>query len=259
MANQSHEEIHEIQNVFHRYDTDASGGIDKRELLKALSELGVECTIKQLDQVMRKFAGGAEELNIIEFNSLVQTLRVARQNGRQVKVKDILPYQDVVRRFYQHGVVMGVFTALIVSNFLSNIIEKEIDPASTLYADTWLQLDNAFNIIFLVELLINMYGCGGPQRREFYSSMWNLFDTVIVVVGLLLMTGADFGPFNKVRRRARGSNSRDASSTLDGITAQHHPAYTLSPVVLTPSLLSDGLCDFDSRRCSSNCCAPFAS
>lgn len=49
----------------------------------------------------------------------------------------------------------------------------------------------AFNIIFLLELLINMYSLGGPFK-PFWSSGWNVFDTIIVTVGVVLMTGAPY-------------------------------------------------------------------
>jgi hypothetical protein len=49
--------------------------------------------------------------------------------------------------------------------------------------------DRFFNIVFLIELLMNIYGSGGPFRR-FWSSGWNVFDFFIVVIGVIFMTGA---------------------------------------------------------------------
>ena len=39
-----------------------------------------------------------------------------------------------------------------------------------------------------------MYGQGGPFK-PFWSSGWNVFDTIIVSVGVVLMTGTPYSPF----------------------------------------------------------------
>ena len=80
-----------------------------------------------------------------------------------------------------------------------NVVEKEIDPASNTYTSTFVALDSTFTIVFLVELLINFYGCGGPHKKMFWNSGWNLFDTVIVVVGVIIMSGANLGSFQKLK------------------------------------------------------------
>ena len=67
--------------------------------------------------------------------------------------------------------------------------EKEIDPREPQkYWMLWYELDVAFNLIFLVALLWNMYGYGGPVR-QFWKSGWNCFDFFIVCVGMIMMTG----------------------------------------------------------------------
>jgi len=106
--------------------------------------------------------------------------------------------QQRVLKFYTHPVIAWGVAVIIVVNFLINIVEKEIDPIPSKYPGTWASFELAFNIIFLLELLINMYGQGGPFK-PFWSSGWNVFDTIIVSVGVVLMTGADLGPFNKLK------------------------------------------------------------
>jgi len=106
--------------------------------------------------------------------------------------------QQRVLRFYTHPVIAWGVAVIIVVNFIINIVEKEIDPIASKYPGTWASFELAFNIIFLLELLINMYGQGGPFK-PFWSSGWNVFDTIIVSVGVVLMTGADLGPFNKLK------------------------------------------------------------
>merc|ERR1711904_701106 len=48
----------------------------------------------------------------------------------------------------------------------------------------WFVLNNIFNVIFIIELAINMYG---RWWREFWSSGWNKFDFIVVAVSVLDM------------------------------------------------------------------------
>jgi len=109
-----------------------------------------------------------------------------------------LPFQQRVLGFYTHPIIAWGVASIIIFNFLINIIEKEIDPIGSKYPEVWAAFELIFNIIFLLELLLNMYGQGGPFK-PFWSSGWNVFDTIIVSVGVVLMTGIDLGPGNKLK------------------------------------------------------------
>ena len=109
-----------------------------------------------------------------------------------------LPYQHKVLTFYQHSLCVYFWASLIVSNFVINVVEKEIDPTGTNYTRVWADLDTAFNVMFLFELLINMYAFGGPFR-PFWSSWWNVFDFIIVTVGMLLVTNLLGDAFSKLK------------------------------------------------------------
>jgi len=54
------------------------------------------------------------------------------------------------------------------------------------------------NIIFLFELMANMYAYGGPVK-QFWASGWNIFDTIIVLVGVLTMVNVLKPPLNKLK------------------------------------------------------------
>ena len=72
-----------------------------------------------------------------------------------------------------------------MSNFLINIIEKEVDPLGR-HNEVEGTFDNIymfFNIVFLLELLVNMYAHG----LRFWISGWNLFDLVVVTIGVISM------------------------------------------------------------------------
>jgi len=48
------------------------------------------------------------------------------------------------------------------------------------------------------ELIANMYSHGGPQKK-FFASGWNVFDTIIVMVGVLTMADVLKPPLNKLK------------------------------------------------------------
>ena len=221
----------DIQSVFEKYDTDRNGNIDPRELQAALYDLGMSVTDEQLGRIMNKYDSSHvnNSLTVDEFDTLVSDMRgsprqgarspanalestPARNPGLFVKICQPtweLPMQRQVWAFYNHPLVVFLVASAIVGNFLVNILEKEFDPRGTLYREhplcaelescgLWENLDLAFNIIFLVELLVNMYAAGGPFW-PFWNSAWNVFDFIIVTVGVILMTGMDLGELNKLK------------------------------------------------------------
>jgi hypothetical protein len=78
-----------------------------------------------------------------------------------------------------------MFVALIIgANFVTNIIEKEIDPHGIHYTDEFRMLEYVYNIFFAAELAVNMYAhcCG-----VFWRCGWNIFDVFVVTVSLVSM------------------------------------------------------------------------
>jgi voltage-gated sodium channel len=57
-------------------------------------------------------------------------------------------------------------------------------------------LNSMFNVIFLVELLFNLYG---SWFLNFWRSSWNVFDFIIVVSGILTMANAVSGPLSELK------------------------------------------------------------
>ena len=72
---------------------------------------------------------------------------------------------------YNHKYVQGFIAALIIANFISNVVEKEIDPSGTLLTDTFTGMEDFFNLIFLFELIINAYA---NWFWPFICSSWNV-------------------------------------------------------------------------------------
>ncbi|KOO20933.1 hypothetical protein Ctob_000430 [Chrysochromulina tobinii] len=110
-----------------------------------------------------------------------------------------LPLQEAVHDFYKHPVTAGAVALIIMANFVINIVEKEIDPdANDLqYPGLWYGADTFFNIIFIFELWANVWGYGGPVKE--WITGWNIFDTIIVAVGVATMANVLGPPFDKLK------------------------------------------------------------
>ena len=111
----------------------------------------------------------------------------------------MLPYQDQVRALYQSSPVQMTIACVITANFIVSICEKEIDPYPPpfkQYPTLWAMMDDMFNTIFLLELLVNLYGL---WFCAFWRDGWNLFDTVVVAVGICTIARLDLGPFNDLK------------------------------------------------------------
>lgn len=111
----------------------------------------------------------------------------------------MLPHQERVRQIYQSTHVQLTIACVIVVAFIVNICEREIDPYPMPYKQypkTWATLDDIFNTMFLLELLFNLYG---TWFCDFWRSGWNIFDLLVVVVGICTITRADLGVFNDLK------------------------------------------------------------
>jgi len=95
----------------------------------------------------------------------------------------------VVARFYNTFQFQMFVACLIGANFLTNIIEKEVDPHGRRYTNEFRLLEMIYNILFTLELLINMYA---HRCAVFWRSGWNIFDVVVVLIGLVNMMNLPF-------------------------------------------------------------------
>ena len=90
--------------------------------------------------------------------------------------------QDSVRRLYRKPVVQWSIALLISGNFVQNCVEKQLDPWNERYPEVWSVMEFVFNVVFLIELVWNMYGSFyiTTLSGHFVSSGWNLFDLLVV-------------------------------------------------------------------------------
>jgi len=93
-----------------------------------------------------------------------------------------LPGQYWVAKIYNSDHIQILVAVLIGFNFLTNIIEKEIDPHGDKYADTFEGFGLFYNICFTVELLVNLYA---HWFKHFFRSGWNVFDCIVVMIGVV--------------------------------------------------------------------------
>ena len=65
--------------------------------------------------------------------------------------------QRDVREAYRHLEYSEGIAVLIMGNFITNLIEKQMDPTGSLYHESWKIVENCWNSIFVVELAWNMW------------------------------------------------------------------------------------------------------
>lgn len=98
--------------------------------------------------------------------------------------RTMLPHQRKVAEFYNSVHVQVLVAAVIGANFLTNIVEKEIDPAGDKFEAVFGVFELFYNIVFTLELAINMYS---GWWRNFWNSGWNVFDVIVVSIGVINM------------------------------------------------------------------------
>lgn len=111
-------------------------------------------------------------------------------------VRSVRRSQQAVAAVYDSTPVQYFVAVFIFSNFVVNCVQAQIDPRATLYVPEFQALEDAFNLIFLVELVVNFYA---HFFRPFVTG-WNMFDMLVVTVGMLSVFRVELpGPFALLR------------------------------------------------------------
>lgn len=124
-------------------------------------------------------------------------------------------YQPAMNKFYTYPLVEYFVAFLIVANFFISITEKWIDPmaghmnpANRKFDALWNGIGLMFNILFLIELAVNMYAywlwdfwcvCNNADGTKWSLNGWNCFDFIIVLVGWLDQLNLISGPLKLLR------------------------------------------------------------
>jgi len=151
-------------------------------------------------------------------SSKLEQLHLRRQliadAAKHAKMKSLWKYQVAVYDFYhdvgrKQSYVQVSVAFLIFANFVCQVKQRQEDPAYTHTDDMtkktlWESIYTIFNVLFLIELMINMYG---SWLWPFLSQTWNLFDCFVVSIGILdllsLMFGFSYPPQLKIVRLFR--------------------------------------------------------
>lgn len=100
------------------------------------------------------------------------------------------------KAFIEHRFTQLAVAFLIAGNFLTNIVESTIDPQQQKYTVEFWYVETSFTIAFFVELAVNMVA---HWFWEYWRSAWNVFDFIVVAIGLLILCDIDLGPLQILR------------------------------------------------------------
>jgi len=127
-----------------------------------------------------------------------QTKKAAKQGGHHSPKKEELQvcelevpaakvycvgfwkYQKQAEDFYNSTPIQVTTAGLIGANFAVNILQAEIDPKGLYHVEGFAFWEWFFNVAFLIELIVNMYG---TWCCKFWQSGWNIFDFLVVTIG----------------------------------------------------------------------------
>eukprot|EP00928_Gymnodinium_smaydae_P029817 TRINITY_DN22351_c0_g4_i2.p1 TRINITY_DN22351_c0_g4~~TRINITY_DN22351_c0_g4_i2.p1 ORF type:complete len:408 (-),score=119.33 TRINITY_DN22351_c0_g4_i2:45-1268(-) len=126
--------------------------------------------------------GGTGASGCNEKNGSAQDAPLQEDCDAPYQPSGIWRYQPQAEELYTHLWTQTGVAILIGMNFLMNIVSKEIDPMGTEYVMFWQILEDFFNIVFMLELALNMYG---TWFFRFWRSGWNVFDFIVVGVGII--------------------------------------------------------------------------
>jgi hypothetical protein len=91
-----------------------------------------------------------------------------------------------LRVVYESKVFTSTTAIIIICNFLENLAEAEISSIGETpeQANIFLAFDFIFMAFFMIELFMNMYV---HWFWEFWTSLWNIFDLIVVSVSFVEM------------------------------------------------------------------------
>ncbi|CAJ1437154.1 unnamed protein product [Effrenium voratum] len=120
-----------------------------------------------------------------------------KKSNSKAPARGFWKFQPQAEKLYTNMKVQFFVAALIAGNFVCNIVEKWIDPKGTEYPDVFYGMETFFNVIFAVELCVNMYAF---WFCRFWRSGWNIFDFIVVAIGILSVAKVELpGPLGMLR------------------------------------------------------------
>ena len=174
-----------MHEAFDIIDADKTGDLDVDEMLLALYRVNEynpnAPNAARVKRMVQKAAGKDQTFNFEEYKAFIIRLRT-NKNKWKTPVP-WLPHNDIVAHLYNLRPVQMFVAAVIVINFIAICLEKEVDPYlvdNQHHFPAWFTVDSVCNIVFIIELLFNLYG---SFWRPFVANPWNYLDTLVVLVG----------------------------------------------------------------------------
>jgi len=94
-------------------------------------------------------------------------------------------YQSLASAIYWGNYCQVSVACLIVGNFLCTIFQMTADPRELWYSDEMYYISCFFNVCFLFELILNLYGHWFWKFWWSPGCTWNWFDAFVVTLGML--------------------------------------------------------------------------
>ena len=116
-----------------------------------------------------------------------------RQLDQQFGTNKFLRYRALAREMYESTPFQLFIAFLIVSSFACDIGDAQFLPSEGSTLSKFFQrVDIAITVLFLLELLLNLFAHSNDWFKPFYSSIANWFDVFIVMISLISL-GLTFG------------------------------------------------------------------
>jgi hypothetical protein len=110
-------------------------------------------------------------------NARKRHLSTSMSARRRIQIK--------LRSIYNTNLVQFTVVAVIIANFVANIVEFELMSADPAVIKKFTDLDLAFTILFTFELIANMIAHMDMLPYPFLSDSWNIMDMIVVLVSLV--------------------------------------------------------------------------
>jgi len=105
---------------------------------------------------------------------------------RSYTKRSILPFQEGMAAAYDNPKSQFFVAAIIFLNFFISATEAQLLPEDDFGKSIFFGFEVTFNVIFLIELVMNMYA---NFFWPFWNNNWNIFDVAIVLVSWVSMLG----------------------------------------------------------------------
>eukprot|EP00747_Dinoflagellata_sp_TGD_P147698 gnl/TRDRNA2_/TRDRNA2_176844_c1_seq14.p1 gnl/TRDRNA2_/TRDRNA2_176844_c1~~gnl/TRDRNA2_/TRDRNA2_176844_c1_seq14.p1 ORF type:complete len:491 (+),score=90.13 gnl/TRDRNA2_/TRDRNA2_176844_c1_seq14:60-1532(+) len=179
-------------------------GLGEKSLQKEVKAGDVQMTIVNSDQKDESDNMDTVSPSKAPFHTMqsgfIKTAGMEKHDDEPVEESAFRKSQRKAQTFYMHVYVQIFVAGLIAANFITNMIEKQIDPKGVLYEKEFRYFELGYNVAFTIELILNMYAFWWSR---FWRSSWNIFDFVVVSIGIFMSLNLPLPPFFGLLRTMR--------------------------------------------------------